>query len=238
MGSINSAGVYVYDETDQISPIHSLLNLGMDSVSDALDLINAHSLIMPVASQAERDAYTQRMIDAGLPPSPTNVLRVDRTDLDRTERNDGSGWSVDGIRFQRFHAEWTLPRYTVRTGGVMSPVDALQIGDPLAYRNDESPENGHSVSLYTSGIYAISGRVRWKGRTSPSERAFAEIALAFSGAHANVGGGPRVVMSGEDAGDISWVGHLKAGTKITPRSYQQSDKTFSHYWDVDIVKLG
>lgn len=236
MGSINSAGVYVYDETDQVSPLHTLLNLGMDSVSESLDLITAHSLIMPVASQAERDAYQQRMIDAGMPPSVTNVLRVDRTDLDRVERNDGTGWAVEGIKFQRFHAEWTLPRYTVRTGGTLTNVAAVQIGEPLAYPNADN--GSHSVALYTSGIYAVSARVRWTGRPSPATRAFAEVALKYSGATGNVGGGPRQVMSGEDAGGISWVGHLKAGTEIEPHSYQETDKTFNHYWDIDIVKLG
>lgn len=36
MGSLDSRGVYVYDVDDNVAPMHTLLNLGMSSVSSAI----------------------------------------------------------------------------------------------------------------------------------------------------------------------------------------------------------
>lgn len=36
MGTIDGNGIYFYEETDSLSPLHTLLNVGQQSVSDAL----------------------------------------------------------------------------------------------------------------------------------------------------------------------------------------------------------
>lgn len=36
MGTIDSNGIYFYEDTDAVSPLHTLLNVGQQSVSDAL----------------------------------------------------------------------------------------------------------------------------------------------------------------------------------------------------------
>ena len=40
MGTLDSNGVYIYDTTDAVSPLHTLLNVGQQSVSDALGEVN------------------------------------------------------------------------------------------------------------------------------------------------------------------------------------------------------
>jgi len=92
MGSLDDNGIYIYDETDQISPIHTYSNLGQASTSAAIEYLHEHTLIMPVANAAERDAYASDMASAGRPASTARPLWVERADTGGVERNTGAGW--------------------------------------------------------------------------------------------------------------------------------------------------
>lgn len=48
MGALDAEGVYIYDETDHASPVSSLLNLGQQSVSDALAALRLATTSPPV----------------------------------------------------------------------------------------------------------------------------------------------------------------------------------------------
>ncbi len=92
MGSLDDNNVYVYDENDPISPLPTFMNLGQASVSAAIGEIRDHSLIMPVANAAERDAYEAQMRSEGRAPTPASPLYVDRADTGAVEKHNGSGW--------------------------------------------------------------------------------------------------------------------------------------------------
>lgn len=92
MGSLDNNGIYIYDETDQISPIHTYSNLGQASTSAAIEYLHEHTLIMPVANAAERNAYAADMAAAGRPASLARPLWVERADTGAVERNRGAGW--------------------------------------------------------------------------------------------------------------------------------------------------
>lgn len=92
MGSLDENGIYIYDETDQVSPIHTYSNMGQASTSAALEYVHEHTLIMPVANAAERDAYASDMASAGRPASTARPLWVERADTGAVERNRGAGW--------------------------------------------------------------------------------------------------------------------------------------------------
>lgn len=41
MGTVDERGIYFYEETDAVSPLHTLLNVGQQSVSDAIEDLGA-----------------------------------------------------------------------------------------------------------------------------------------------------------------------------------------------------
>src|SRR5690625_7401937 len=92
MGSLDDNGIYIYDETDQISPIHTYSNLGQASTSAAIEYLHEHTLIMPVANAAERNAYASDMGAAGRPASLARRLWVEGQDTGAVERNHDVGW--------------------------------------------------------------------------------------------------------------------------------------------------
>lgn len=171
MGSLDENNVYVYDETDQISPLHAYINLGMASVSEALTDIKAHSLIKPVATAAERDAYAKAMTDAGNPPTPEHPLYVDRYDEWVLEANRGDGWEMIGgrqhgatITFShgavgpRKVSEMHLDTFQRRSIGFAADADTL------------------NLILPSTGLWLINLTVEVEG-TVPPGRGFAEIML-------------------------------------------------------------
>lgn len=112
MGSLDNNGIYIYDETDQVSPIHTFENLGQASVSQAIDDIHQHTLIMPVANVTERTAYENEMRSAGRPPSQARPLWVEMASDGTVYRNLGTGWRklIDDY-FDRYN-------FTGTSGGV------------------------------------------------------------------------------------------------------------------------
>lgn len=92
MGSLDANGVYIFDTTDKVAPLHTTLNLGQASVSASVADIHRHSLILPVANTAERDAYEADMRAAGNPPTQAAPLWVEVADSGDVYRNRGAGW--------------------------------------------------------------------------------------------------------------------------------------------------
>lgn len=92
MGALDSNGIYIYSDTDNVVPLATTLNLGMSSVSAAFDSLGGDARIKPVANATERNAYEQEMRNSGYHPSPTSPLYVDRADTGALERHRGDRW--------------------------------------------------------------------------------------------------------------------------------------------------
>ena len=92
MGTTDANGVYFYEDTDPVSPLHTLLNLGQTSISTALsNQLAASSRIYPIANEAARAALV-----AKYPPSASKPLYAHRAnapvgrELEYT--TDGTRW--------------------------------------------------------------------------------------------------------------------------------------------------
>lgn len=91
MGTTDANGIYMYDDTDG-APIPSVLNVGQQSVSDAIEGLGTYHV---VANTAERDA-----LSLAYGPSASDPLYVHRRDAPNgfeLECNKGAGfYSVSG----------------------------------------------------------------------------------------------------------------------------------------------
>lgn len=91
MGTIDENGIYLYDDTDG-APVASLLNVGQQSVSNAIAALGTYK---NVANTAARDT-----LSLAFNPSPTRPLYVHRRDAPsgfELECNKGAGfYSVSG----------------------------------------------------------------------------------------------------------------------------------------------
>lgn len=87
MGTTDDNGIYFYEDTDG-APVASLLNIGQQSVSDALNNLGTYR---SAASDAE-----QAIVVADYAPSPTKPLLVYRQDYQAARAwrwtTDGSTW--------------------------------------------------------------------------------------------------------------------------------------------------
>jgi len=83
MTTTDANGIVYLQDTDDISPFHTLINVLQAGTSNALD---AKTRITRVANAAERNALTGA--------SPTNPIYVHRVDSVTLERSVGSGFRV------------------------------------------------------------------------------------------------------------------------------------------------
>lgn len=118
MGTTDSNGVYFYEETDPATPLHTLLNTGQQSVSNAVDLTTR---IFEVANTTERNALV-----AERSPSDSRPLFVWRADAPSDAKlevtTDGTTWS------------W-YPLGLPDTGWVSMTPGAGWSGGSIKYRN-------------------------------------------------------------------------------------------------------
>lgn len=140
MGSLNEQGAYIYDESDQISPIHTLLNLGSTAAGEMVARVHEHALIMPVANQSERDAY---YASEG-PGTATKPLYVDRADLNTVERNNGTGWKT--FASQQNSIGWTGPATWGLDYATNSTAQFRKINDVVYARGLLRPGSGVIVT--------------------------------------------------------------------------------------------
>lgn len=84
MTTTDSNGIVRYQTTDPVSPLHTLLNLGMQSVSDALTATNT-ALSTNTARMFKTVTLTTR-------PAHLAGLRIFETDTKNSYVSDGSSW--------------------------------------------------------------------------------------------------------------------------------------------------
>lgn len=96
MTTTDANGIVFYQASDPVSPLHTLLNGGQQSVSDAITTINTKSLITPVANAAARTAAVNARIAAGQPvttAAPLYVTKADELERKRLQVSyDGTNW--------------------------------------------------------------------------------------------------------------------------------------------------
>ena len=137
MGTLDNNGIYIYDENDRPAPLHTLLNLGQAAQSAAIGDITGHSLIMPVADVAERNAYGDDMAAAGRPASPERPLWAETANNGVVHRNRGAGWEQVYVP----HIEKYVPPNTstawefsnalyLKNGHVTARIRTLRTGGP------------------------------------------------------------------------------------------------------------
>lgn len=156
MGTTDNNGVYFYEDTDAVSPLHTLLNTGQTSVSNAL---NAAPRIFPTATEATRNALlTQRGSSAAKP------LFVYRQELQRVEYHDGTRWHVT--------SDTTIGR-GVYTGAAvaagtpawtsLTSVNATSLGGPVAAEVNLFFRNGNSGAPRTMAMRMLIDNVEMAG---------------------------------------------------------------------------
>ena len=166
MTTTDSNGIVRYDTTDPVSPLHTLLNLGMTSVSAAVTGINARTTIYPVLNTSERASLA-----SSYAPTPSRPLFVTRRDApvgsELEVSSDGTNWVPVGGR--------TGARIALGgSGQAVSPGAVSALGAVVV---QSSPGYGRptafEISVPTTGFYDISAKV--SASVTPSTRAYLDI---------------------------------------------------------------
>lgn len=146
MGTTDANGVYFYEDTDAVSPLHTLLNVGQTSVSNAL---NATPRIFPAADTAARNTLRNE-----LGSSASKPLFVYRQDAARVEWHDGSRWHVT--------ADTTIGRVLWSTGALLgqgytsiTSVNATSLGGPVSAEVEISIANPASSGLPRTAAFRV-----------------------------------------------------------------------------------
>ena len=95
MGAVDSNGVWKYDAADTVSTWESFLNLGMNSVSNAITDLRMNS-VYKAASEAEAGTVRDNLVASGLVPTPANPIMIYITTKGKFMAWDGSGWKRNG----------------------------------------------------------------------------------------------------------------------------------------------
>lgn len=96
MGAVNKNGVWIYSPEDTVSTWEGLLNLGMNSVSNAIGELRQNSLYK-AANEAGANAIRDRVVASGITPTPANPIIVYITNTGAFYAWDGANWRKDGL---------------------------------------------------------------------------------------------------------------------------------------------
>lgn len=128
MTTTDSNGIIRYQTTDPVSPLHTLLNLGMQSVSDAVTTINNKTTINVVSNTAARTALVTALTAAGKGPTPARPLFVSREDTPPSYIES----TTDGVTWRAVGAPEVLTASTTASGVYTDSVALLTIDIPAA----------------------------------------------------------------------------------------------------------
>lgn len=116
MGTTNANGIYFYEDTDAVSPLHTLLNTGQTSVSNALTTFRGRTRV--IANRAAR---------------PTDATRVDGLLVKEVDTKAIYQWDAAGGTWRLV----ALPPITTSEGDFYNPAYAWSItGGSLAGATD------------------------------------------------------------------------------------------------------
>lgn len=142
MATFDANGILFYEETDAVSPLHTLLNAGQQSVSDAF---SGMTRIYVVQNTTEREALV-----ALYPPTTSAPLYVHRVDA-------GSGRelerTLDGTNWQTYRVQ---PPPTLDTSAIVG----TYTGQPITKRYINkviSPDGNGDTIIMTAATYSGGG---------------------------------------------------------------------------------
>jgi hypothetical protein len=198
MGTIDSNGIYFYEDTDAVSPLHTLLNVGQQSVSDALETVSGRYKIV-----------TSR------PASSTNVgdtIFETSTGLKLTW--DGTRWKyVSGMATIAFRSPSLSTANTTPFGwGGSATIDST-------FSKNQSmvgTQTGESITITEAGVYTCSAVANFAAVTGPGQLWYVE--LSIGGVIYDRGG----INAGTNAAAANFTLYCAAGTVVTPSTYQNS----------------
>lgn len=127
MTTVDSNGIIRYQTTDPVSPLQTLLNLGMQSVSDAITPLNARSF---------------KTVTSTTRPAHLAGLRIYETDTKKSYISDGTNWT-------QILDTTMLPRVWVLSPALGGPISS---NDLVA--NQTIPANLYSTSTYNLQVSA------------------------------------------------------------------------------------
>lgn len=96
MGALNKNGIWVYSPEDTVSTWEGLLNLGMNSVSNAVGELRQNSLYK-AANESGANAIRDRVVASGVTPTADNPIVVYITNTGSFFAWDGANWRKDGL---------------------------------------------------------------------------------------------------------------------------------------------
>jgi hypothetical protein len=215
MGTIDANGIYFYEETDAVSPLHTLLNTGQQSVSDAFD---GTTRIYPVSNTTTRNALA-----TGFTPSTTDPLLVYRADAKQIESNDGTGWIPQNARAFMTNARTASYAMGANStmyvlGGSGSSVPVFGVPDaysPMAlvgstYSNEVFSWNqttGIVTPIQATGMYEIEFRMQ------ASPLATGTVTIGITKNTASIGGTSNDLARDDRANSASVSQYLYAKTR-------------------------
>ena len=101
---VNQHGIYIYSPDDTVSTWEGLLNLGMNSVSNAVASLRA-DVVYKVATADAANNKRDALVASGLTPTPSNPFLMYLTGTGKFVTWDGSAWKMNGDAIQ----SWTTP---------------------------------------------------------------------------------------------------------------------------------
>ena len=97
MGTTDKNGVYKYDTSDTVASWPTFMNLGMNSVSNALS-IGVPKYVYTASSQSDANTKATTMKNNGFTPSSSAPFFFYRTDQKVIYAYDGTSWSTVGTQ--------------------------------------------------------------------------------------------------------------------------------------------
>lgn len=143
MGTVDANGVYKYSASDTVSTWESFLNLGMNSVSNALSTLRLNSVYKAntmTEANALRDSLTT---SGGLTPTASNPLIVYLIGEGKFLSWDGAAWKKNGDAV----TEWNTPADNVLTPG--TPVSGALLWGKRGAAEKYHMETGTAVCRIT-----------------------------------------------------------------------------------------
>lgn len=199
MGTTDSNGIYFYEVTDPVSPLQSLLNVGQQSVSDALTTQN--------------NKY--RVVTSGTrPASPAVGSLILETDTGLTLQWNGTRWTyVAGLATLAFRSPSLSTNSVTPTGwGGSATIDAT-------FSRNQSwigTQSGENIIITEAGVYTFSAVANFSAVTGVAQLWYVE--LTIGGVVYDRGG----INPGTNAAAANFTVYCAAGTTVTPLTYQNS----------------
>ena len=164
MGAVDSNGVWKYDAADTVSTWESFLNLGMNSVSNAITNLRMNS-VYKAASEAEAGTVRDNLVASGLVPTPANPIMIYITTNGKFMAWDGSGWKRNGDAVENWARTGTVELNSTTTElsngmlwGKVGTAEAYTIesGTAVVKASTQWTSGGRKIGSY--GYFSLSNR--------------------------------------------------------------------------------